>query len=158
MKVSWSNLVCLYFGIIKNLYTYIHILLLFDDDNHYQVNSFDIIKTWMIHSTIIHFHFLSWAILHFSYTLTTIALLCLSCEIWRNFISFWFTLLWRIFFYIIEPSLELSKPHACVACIALLGSLAVVPTLGFCFCFFVVVVYSFFKKTIILWLRVGSKG
>jgi len=62
------------------------------------------------------------------------------------------------FFYIIGPSLELSKPHACVACIALLGSLAVVPTLGFCFCFFVVVVYSFFKKTIILWLRVGSKG
>ena len=28
------------FGITKTLYSYIYILHLFDDDNHYQVNSF----------------------------------------------------------------------------------------------------------------------
>ena len=36
------------------------------------------------------------------------------------------------------PNLELSKPHACVVCIVLPTSLAVVPTQGFCFVFFVV--------------------
>ena len=33
------------------------------------------------------------------------------------------------------PNLELSKPHACVVCIALPASLAVVPTQGFCLFF-----------------------
>ena len=37
------------------------------------------------------------------------------------------------------PTLELSKPHACVVCIALPTSLVVVPTQGFCFVFFFVV-------------------
>jgi len=44
LNVCWSNLesnlVWLFFGIIKIMYSYIHILPLFDDDNHYQVNSF----------------------------------------------------------------------------------------------------------------------
>ena len=40
MLILWSNLVWFFFGIIKIMYSYIHILPLFDDDNHYQVISF----------------------------------------------------------------------------------------------------------------------
>jgi len=40
MFILWSNLIWFFFGIIKIMYSYIHILPFFDDDNHYQANSF----------------------------------------------------------------------------------------------------------------------
>ena len=40
LLILWSNLVWFFFGIIKIMYAYIHILPFFDGDSHYQANSF----------------------------------------------------------------------------------------------------------------------
>ena len=103
--------------------------------------------------TFIHFNFLSWALLPLSYTLILIVLLCLPCKIWRSFVSFCFARLWRICFLLffltsLLPNLELSKPHACIVCIALPANLVVVPTQGVYFVFF------FLRKQ----LYFGSEG
>ena len=49
------------------------------------------------------------------------------------------------------PTLELSKPHACVVCIAPPAGLVVFPTQGFCFVFLLL---FFLRKQICF----GSKG
>ena len=73
---------------------------------------------------------LGWASLLLSHTLILIALLCLSCKIWRTFVSLFFTRLWRVSFIFIFAQLP-----ACVVCIALPVGLAVVLTWGFYFAF-----------------------
>ena len=96
--------------------------------------------------TFIHFNFLGWALLHLSYTLILIALLCLPCTIWRSFVSFFHSPLADLlsfFFFLTSllPNLEIGKFHACVVCLALPSSLAVVPTQDFVL-FFIVIIFS----------------
>ena len=108
--------------------------------------------------TFIHFNFLGWALLHLSYTLIFIALyaflvkfgdlLPLFAVLAFSGFAFYFFLYFIIFYISLLPSLELSKPHACVICIALPANLAVVFTQCFCF----------FKKTNMIWLGEGTKG
>ena len=75
-------------------------------------------------------------LLHLSYTLIFIVLLCLPCKNWRSFVSLLFfhsplaDLLFFFFFIV-------SQLHACVVCIALPTDLAVVPTRDFYFVFVV---------------------
>jgi len=78
--------------------------------------------------------FLGWALLLLSYSLIFIALLCLPCKMEDSCLLFLsltfggFAFYSFLFLTSLLPNLELGKPHACVVCIALSNSLAVVPT------------------------------
>jgi len=80
-----------------------------------------------------------------------VALLCLSCKVWRSLSHFFSSLAFGGFYFLFI----VAQLHACVVCIALPTGLAVVATQGFYFAFFVF--FLFLENKYALAQR-GSKG